>query len=187
MYLIEKVLGNINNPDNSIVPPGDYIHDVLYLEQWEAQKSSCRKKSHLGYDIGLSLERDVRLNNGDILLYNENDNYLLTVRIQLRRVMVVDFGRFHEGDEVNTITRIFELGHALGNQHWKAIIKGYCIFVPLVVNKTMFISVMKSHGYTEDKYYFTEGENILPMLTTSESRLLFGGAEEAHTHVDINH
>lgn len=187
MYLIEKVLGNINHPEGGVPPNGDYRHDVLVLEQWEAQKSRCRKKSQLGYDIGLSLDRNVRLNDGDILLYDEKENYLLTVKIQLRCVMVVDLGRFGEGDVVDLLGKAFELGHAMGNQHWKAIIKGYCVFVPLVVNENMLVSVMKSHGYTEGEYYFTEGEKVLPVLTASESRLLFGGAEEAHTHIDISH
>lgn len=187
MYLIENILGNIYSRHDLLPASGEFQHDVLVLEQWEAQKSRCRKKSQLGYDIGLSLDRHVRLHDGDILLYDEKNRYLLTVKIQLRRVMVVDLGQFGCGRITEILRKAFELGHALGNQHWKAVIKGYCIFVPLVVAEKMVASVMKSHGYAEGEYYFTDGEKVLPVLTPSESRLLFGGAEDAHTHIDISH
>ncbi|EMO2481743.1 MULTISPECIES: urease accessory protein UreE [Citrobacter freundii complex] len=187
MYLIEKTLGNINSRGELDLSAEGIKHDVLVLEQWEAQKSRCRKKSQFGYDIGLSLDRHIRLNDGDILLYDKANRYLLTVKIQLRRVMVVDLGLFDVEKITDLLTRAFELGHALGNQHWKAVIKGYCVFIPIVVADKMLASVMKSHGYIEGQYYFTEGEKVIPLLTPSESRLLFGGTEEAHTHVHIDH
>lgn len=187
MYLIEKILGNINSRDKSAFPDEEIKHDVLILEQWEAQKSRCRKKSQLGYDIGLSLDRHLRLNDGDILLFDKKRRYLLTVKIHLLRVMIVDLGLFGAERITDLLARSFELGHALGNQHWKAIIKGYCVFIPIVVADEMMCSVMKSHGYSEGGYYFTEGEKVIPLLTPSESRLLFGGAEDARTHVHIDH
>lgn len=187
MYLIEKILGNIHSPGELDLGAEDIKHDVLVLEQWEAQKSRCRKKSQFGYDIGISLDRNSRLNDGDIILYDKNNGYLLTVKIQLRRVMIVDLGLFGVEKITDLLMRTFELGHALGNQHWKAVIKGYCVYIPLVVTEKMLSSVMKSHGYSEGEYYFTEGEKVIPLLTPSESRLLFGGAEEAHTHVHIDH
>ncbi|MGS0639701.1 urease accessory protein UreE, partial [Citrobacter sp. VF227] len=94
MYLIEKTLGNITSCGEPDLSTEGINHDVLILEQWEAQKSRCRKKSQLGYDIGLALDRHIRLNDGDILLYDKTNRYLLTVKIQLRRVMVVDLGLF---------------------------------------------------------------------------------------------
>lgn len=71
MYLIEKTLGNINSSGHIDLTAEDINHDILVLEQWEAQKSRCRKRSQFGYDIGLSLDRHLRLNDGDILLYNK--------------------------------------------------------------------------------------------------------------------
>ncbi|POT58601.1 urease accessory protein UreE [Citrobacter amalonaticus] len=186
MYLIEKILGNINSRTGFDFSAEELKHDILVLEQWEAQKSRCRKKSKFGYDIGLSLDRHLRLNDGDILLYDKKNRYLLTVKIHLRRVMIVDLGLFGVERITDLLARSFELGHALGNQHWKAVIKGYCVYVPVVVADKMMCSVMKSHGYSEDEYYFTEGEKVIPLLTPSESRLLFGGVEEAHTHVHVD-
>ncbi|SUX72474.1 urease accessory protein UreE [Citrobacter freundii] len=60
MYLIEKTLGNINSRGEPDLSAEGIKHDVLVLEQWEAQKSRCRKKSQFGYDIGLSLDRHIR-------------------------------------------------------------------------------------------------------------------------------
>lgn len=44
MYLIERTLGNINSHGALDLSAEDIKHDVLVLEQWEAQKSRCRKK-----------------------------------------------------------------------------------------------------------------------------------------------
>ena len=44
MYLIEKTLGNINSRGELDLSAEGIKHDVLVLEQWEAQKSRCRKK-----------------------------------------------------------------------------------------------------------------------------------------------
>lgn len=186
MYLIEKTIGNINSCSDFDPFAENIKHDILVLEQWEAQKSRCRKKSQFGYDIGLSLDRNHRLNDGDILLYDKSNFYLLSVKINLRRVLVINIEKFDMERNTDILTQTFKLGHALGNQHWKAIIKGYLVFIPVVVADKMLSSVLKTHGYTDEQYFFTEGEKILRLLTPSESRLLFGGTEEFHKHVHID-
>lgn len=79
----------------------------------------------------------------------------------------------------------FELGHALGNQHWKAVTKNNEVYIPLTVETKMMDSVMRTHGFQHLPYAFVGGAEILPLLTTSEARLLFGGAEETDTHVHV--
>ena len=44
---------------------------------------------------------------------------------------------------------------------------------------------MRTHGFQHLPYAFVGGAEILPLLTTSEARLLFGGAEETDTHVHV--
>lgn len=186
MILIENVLGNINSDNYKKFLSEGYTNDILILEQWEAQKSRCRKKSVQGVDIGLALDRGVLLSDGDVLLVDENSNYILTVQINLRDVMMVSLDKFEKSSFEDIICNVFELGHALGNQHWKAIIKGYKVYVPLTVEMKMMNSVMKTHGYDAAEYEFVAGSKIRPLLTPSESRLLFGGAEDLHVHVHVN-
>src|SRR5258705_13522815 len=77
-----------------------------------------------------------------------------------------------------------ELGHALGNQHWPALVKGTRVFVPLTVDRKVMASVMKTHRFENLRYEFVPGAEIIPYLAPHESRRLFGGAEgPVHSHV----
>ncbi len=49
--------------------------------------------------------------------------------------------------------------------------------MPLTVATTMMDSVMRTHGFQHLPFRFVKGAEILPLLTNSEARLLFGGAE----------
>ncbi|MDH8195963.1 urease accessory protein UreE, partial [Klebsiella pneumoniae] len=55
MILIETIIGNVKNDPSWQEKTRGYQHDVLSLEQWEAQKSRCRKQSEQGFDIGIAL------------------------------------------------------------------------------------------------------------------------------------
>ncbi|WP_431295578.1 urease accessory protein UreE [Rahnella sp. PAMC 25559] len=187
MILIEKIIGNTKNDPSWKEKTMEYQHDVLSLEQWEAQKSRCRKQSEQGLDVGIALDRSVRLTDGDVLLRDDDKKYLLTVHITLREVLIIHLESVADADFEASIKRVFELGHALGNQHWKSVIKSTEVYVPLTVEKKMMSSVMKTHGYNESEYHFVPGETVLPLLTPSESRLLFGGAEDSHVHVRVIH
>ncbi|WP_431223452.1 urease accessory protein UreE [Serratia sp. L9] len=187
MILIENIIGNSKADPSWLKKAQGYQHDVLILEQWEAQKSRCRKQSEQGQDIGIALDRHVRLADGDVLLLDEEKKYLLTVTIHLRDVMVIHLEKYASAGFEEVIKQVFELGHALGNQHWKSVIKGSNVYVPLTVEVKMMNSVMKTHGYASTEYQFAKGETVLPLLNPSESRLLFGGAEDSHVHVPVQH
>ena len=41
-----------------------------------------------------------------------------------------------KGEALDVVVRTaFELGHALGNQHWPAVVKGDRVYVPLTVDR----------------------------------------------------
>ena len=76
-----------------------------------------------------------------------------------------------------------ELGHALGNQHWPALVKGTRVYVPLTVDRKVMSSVMNTHRFEGIRYEFVPGGEIVPYLAPHESRRLFGGAEgPVHSH-----
>jgi urease accessory protein len=185
VILIEHILGNAKkDPVWQRRLEGAHI-DLLVLDQREAQKSRCRRTSLGGRDLGISLERNVVLADGDVLMWDEASKTAVVVQLNLRDVMVIDLKELKKQPLDVLIKTSFELGHALGNQHWKAVTKNNEVYIPLTVETKMMDSVMRTHGFQHLPYAFVGGAEILPLLTTSEARLLFGGAEETDTHVHV--
>ena len=185
MILIEHILGNAKKDPHWKQKLEAANVDLLVLDQREAQKSRCRRTSLGGLDLGISLERNVVLSDGDVLLGDEATNTAVVVQLNLRDVMVIDLKELKQQPLDVLIKTSFELGHALGNQHWKAVTKHNEVYIPLTVETKMMDSVMRTHGFQHLPYAFIGGAEILPLLTTSEARLLFGGAEETDTHVHV--
>ena len=63
---------------------------------------------------------------------------------------------------------MFELGHALGNQHWPAVVKGTRVFVPLTVDRKVMSSVMKTHALPGIRYDFMPGAEVIPYMAPHE-------------------
>lgn len=187
MILVEHILGNAHNNSEWKHKIANATIDLLILDQWEAQKSRCRKQTQAGLDIGISLDRHVLLSDGDIILYDEGTQTAVIVQITLRDVMVIDLQSLKGDTPEQQILVSFELGHALGNQHWKAVIKDNKVYVPLTVSEKVMSSVMRTHGFSDKTYQFVKGSSILPLLSNAEARLLFGGAEDTGTHVHVEH
>ncbi|MHA3642404.1 urease accessory protein UreE [Yersinia enterocolitica] len=185
MILIEHILGNVKKDPVWQEKLKDATFDLLVLDQREAQKSRCRKLSTQGLDLGISLDRHVVLADGDVLAWDEKTNVAVVVQINLRDVMVIDLSELKSRSPDELIKTCFELGHALGNQHWKAVTKNNEVYVPLTVATTMMDSVMRTHGFQHLPFRFVKGAEILPLLSNSEARLLFGGAEDTDTHVHV--
>ncbi len=182
MIIIEGVVGNSNEPQWRSRLEGAEI-DLLVLDQWEAQKSRLRKNTTKEVELALSLDRNTHLHDGDILIWNEADRKAVIARINLKEVMIIDLDDVIKAEPDIVVRTMFELGHALGNQHWPAVIKGARVYVPLTVDRKVMASVMKTHALPGVRYEFIPGAEVIPYLAPHESRRLFGGASEAsHTH-----
>ena len=97
--------------------------------------------------------------------------------------MVVEIDEIVGEDTEVVVRTMFELGHALGNQHWPAVVKGSRIFVPLTVDRKVMASVMKTHAFPRIRYEFRPGLEVIPYMTPHEARRLFGGASApSHSH-----
>ena len=59
------------------------------------------------------------------------------------------------------MARCVELGHALGNQHWAAVVKGMRVYVPLAVARAVMASVMKTHAFKGVTYAFVPGAEVI--------------------------
>lgn len=182
MILIEAVLGNTGDPEWSERLATATV-DALELDHWEAQKNRLRKKTRDGQVLAISLDRGTFMRDGDVLLWDEAAQRAVVARLSLRDVMVIHLEALAGQSPDLAMRTGVELGHALGNQHWPALVKGSHVYVPLTVDRKVMSSVMKTHGFEGISFEFLPGSEIVPYLAPHESRRLFGGAEgPVHTH-----
>jgi urease accessory protein len=184
MLVIETIIGNIHETAWKARLEQATL-DWLVLDQWEAQKSRQRKSSQNGLDLAISLPRGILLHDGDILKWDEAQGTATVARVNLKDVMVVELSALQTQNSEVLVRTCVELGHALGNQHWPAVVKGNRVFIPLTVDKKVMASVMKTHAFPGITYEFIPGSEVIPYLAPHESRRLFGGAEgPIHSHVE---
>ncbi len=182
MVLIEAILGNLADPEWAARLSGATV-EALELDHWEAQKNRFRKKTAAGSEIAVSLDRGTFMCDGDILLWEEQGRRAIVAHISLRDVMVVHLDDLQSQTPAAALRTCVELGHALGNQHWPALVKGNSVFVPLTVDRKVMEAVMRTHRFEGIRCEFVAGGEVLPYLAPHESRRLFGGAEgPVHKH-----
>jgi urease accessory protein len=183
LIIVETILGNVADADWKLRLEGADL-DWLALDHWEAQKNRFRKRSASGLELAVSLDRGTFLRDGDILAWDEPARRATVARISLRDVMIVHLDQLVAAAPHVAMQACVELGHALGNQHWPALVKGTRVFVPLTVDRKVMASVMNTHRFEHVRYEFVPGSEIIPYLAPHESRRLFGGAEgPVHSHV----
>jgi urease accessory protein len=184
LVVIETVLGNIGDPEwAGRLSAADV--DLLEIDQWEAQKSRFRKKTAKGADVAVSVDRGTYIRDGDVLLWDAQALSAIVARIELRDVMIVHLDELGQAAPEVAMRTCVELGHAMGNQHWPALVKGGRVYVPLTVDRKVMASVMDTHRFEGIRYEFVPGREVVPYLAPHESRRLFGGAEgpvHSHTH-----
>lgn len=162
--------------------------EYIYLDQWTAQKSRFLAKGDKGNEYAIALKRHSQVVDGDIIFYSPEENKAVVLRIELSPVLVIEMGALAQKDPQTIIRISVELGHAIGNQHWPAVVKGTRVYVPLTVDKKVMLSVMETHHIEGITYEFQKGFEIIPYLAPHEIRRLFGGAgQESHSHEDAMH
>jgi urease accessory protein len=184
MILIKTVLGNIDDREWAERLAAANT-DLLEIDQWEAQKSRFRKTTAKGVEIAVSIARGTHIRDGDVLLWDDRALSALVARIELRDVMIVHLNELMSLSPKVAMRTCVELGHAMGNQHWPALVKDAVVYVPLTVDRNVMASVMKTHRFEGVRHEFVPGREVIPYLAPHESRRLFGGAEgpvHSHTH-----
>lgn len=185
MIIVEHILGNIHKDAILAQKIKDAVLDILVFNQWEAQKSRCRKRTQKGRDIGIILDRDHFFQEGDVLFFEASTNTYVIAKITLSDLMVVDLNSLKTKTTEKQIKISFELGHTLGNQHWKAVIKGNSVYVPINVSQSAIHALMKAHHFDQNTYQFVNGNTVFSIFSTAEARLLFGGTENTKMHVHV--
>jgi len=186
MEIFDSILGNAADAEWKARLEGAQV-DWLELSQWDAQKNRFRKKTAGGRSMAVALERGHSLHDGDILDWDEETRRAVICRIRLCPVMAVEMTGLAALPAEEALASAVRLGHALGNQHWPAVVRGSTVFVPVSTGKDVAASVMDTHAVPGVSYVFLAGEDVLDLLDEHDSRRLFGGAEQgghdhAHAH-----
>lgn len=183
MKIYNEIIGNINLSPEWKEKLANADIDYIFLDQWTAQKSRFLGKGTSGEEYPIALKRHTQVVDGDIISYDPASGRAAVLRIELNPVLVIDLSALADKDHELIIRRSVELGHAIGNQHWPAVVKGTKVYVPLTVDRKVMLSVMETHHLEGITYEFQTGLDIIPYLAPHEIRRLFGGAsQESHAH-----
>ncbi len=180
MIVYDEVLGNIHE-----TPWTDKLDDAViesvFLDQWTAQKSRFLAKSDESNDIAVAFKRHTEIKDGDIIAWDEDKKHAIVLRLKLNDVLVIDLKGWASLSSDEIIRHCVELGHAIGNQHWPAVVKHDKVYVPLTVDKKVMLGVMDTHHFENVTYEFEQGQQVIPYIAPDEVRRLFGGAgHESH-------
>ncbi len=183
MEVITEIIGNIHQPEWAEKIKGMHV-ETIFVDQWTAQKSRFLVTSDHGHEYPISLTRGSRVSDGDIVFYDPEHNNAAILRLDLSNVLVIDLSGLEKNSPLDIMRICVELGHAIGNQHWPAVVKGTKVYVPLTVDKKVMLSVMETHHIEGITFDFQPGTDVIPYLAPHEMRRLFGGAShESHSHV----
>ena len=183
MKVYNEVIGNMNLSDEWKEKLENAEIDYIFLDQWTAQKSRFLGKGTSGQEYPIALARHSQIVDGDIIEYDPQKGRAVVLKIELSPVLVIDMSGLADKHPETIIRVAVELGHAVGNQHWPAVVKGTKVYVPLTVDKKVMMSVMETHHIEGISYEFQKGLEIIPYLAPHEIRRLFGGAgQESHSH-----
>lgn len=182
MIRTDKILGNISSPEWEQRAASSHVHHIS-LDEWMAQRSRIMAHSDKGEEVAITLRRNQHLSDGDVVAYDSEQSQMWVVKIKHADLMVIDLGTLARQSIDIALRTAVELGHALGNQHWAAVVRGTKVYVPLVADRRVMESVMHSHALEHIFYSFRPAHQIIPFLSPHEVRRLMGGNIEAeHKH-----
>lgn len=170
---VDRVLGRADEGDWPGRLEGARV-DPLRLDHAEAHKSRLRKATDGGTVVAISLDRGAQLSDGDILVWEEARRTAVVARVDLPDVLVIDLSAVLDGPPELSMATCVELGHALGNQHWPAVVTGTCVYVPLTVGHAVMTSVLKTHSFRHVSFAFAPGAEVAARLAPGAARRLFG-------------
>lgn len=144
MKIYTEIIGNLHDPEWAEKAREAEI-EYIDLDQWTAQKSRFVIKGDRENEYAVALKRHWQMLDGDIIEYLPEQRRIAAIRIRLNDVLVADLSDLARKTPETIIHISVELGHAIGNQHWPAVVKGTKVYIPLTVDKKVMDSVMRTH------------------------------------------
>lgn len=175
MRIVDRRLGNVSS-DIGLEGYVDSLEEKGQVERVkithrDAQKRRLRVEAESGEDVGIALEEDFHLENGDVLCLGDDDSNVVVVEVSASEAMVI---------KVNSILRDREsfaygvaLGHMLGNQHWPIKVDGFTVLTPVNVDRLVMETVLRTHGFEGLEWEF---KNVEP-----------GEVPDAIPRIELNH
>lgn len=189
MKIYTEIIGNLYDPE-WVKKSQDAEVEYIDLDQWTAQKSRFVVSSDRANEYAVALKRHSQMLDGDVIEYLPEQRKIVAIRIRLNDVLVADLSALAREKPETIIHISVELGHAIGNQHWPAVVKGTKVYVPLTVDRKVMDSVMRTHHIENVTWSFQPGSEIIPYLAPHEIRRLFGGTgsdSDVHHHYEHAH
>jgi len=157
--IVSAVLGNLGTDpvlareavDWGAVGAGCVEH--VDLDVWQAQKARLRVTGDAGTELGFDLPRGTVLQDGDVLLRDTARRHLVVVRLQGREVLAV---RLLPQPPEQMVATALKLGHLLGNQHWPVRLVGDIAYVPVLIDRRVMETVLRTHALPGVTYAFGE-------------------------------
>jgi urease accessory protein len=122
MFVATTYLGRRDDPGTAArLDDADEVLHVV-LSDTERRRSRVRTETADGRDLGVTVGRD--LADGDVL--ETEDGHLVVVELAAVDALILEFG----DADVGAVSAL-ELGHAVGNRHWKLAIRGDEAVIPV--------------------------------------------------------
>lgn len=134
MKIYTEIIGNLQDPE-WVKKAREAEIEYIDLDQWTAQKSRFVVKGDRENEYAVALKRHSQMLDGDIIEYLPEQRRIAAIRIRLNDVLVADLSDLARQTPETIIHISVELGHAIGNQHWPAVVKGTKVYIPLTVDK----------------------------------------------------
>lgn len=176
-----EILGNIAEPQWAELYATSAVEHIT-LDQWAAQRSRLKAVGDRGNEYAIALKRRTTLRDGDVVSYNAEEQQMAVIRLRLNDILEIDLGALANMDSETIISTAVELGHAIGNQHWPAVVRGVKVFVPMTVDRKVMQSVMNTHRIPHIAYSFRSAEQIIPYLSPHEVRQIVGHNDHHHAY-----
>lgn len=176
-----EILGNIAEEKWAELYATSAVEHIT-LDQWAAQRSRLKAVGDCGNEYAIALKRRTTLRDGDVVSYNAEERQMVVIRLRLNDILEIDLGALANMDSETIISTAVELGHAIGNQHWPAVVRGVKVFVPMTVDRKVMQSVMNTHRIPHIAYSFRSAEQIIPYLSPHEVRQIVGHNDHHHAY-----
>ena len=181
MIRVTEILGNIHSGGWNSEAEQLNVRRID-IKEWTAQKSRFVAYDDFGEEYHFCLDRHTQLRDGDVVAFDKGANLITIINLHLQDIMVIDMRELLNQPLDVALSLAVEIGHALGNQHWAAVVRGKKIYVPLILDRKVMQSVMQSHHFDHISYSFRPAQEVIPYLSPQEVRRLLGGS-----HSDSHH
>ncbi len=181
MIRVTEILGNIHSGGWNSEAEQLNVRRID-IKEWTAQKSRFVAYDDFGEEYHFCLDRHTQLRDGDVVAFDKDANLITIINLHLQDIMVIDMRELLNQPLDVALSLAVEIGHALGNQHWAAVVRGKKIYVPLILDRKVMQSVMQSHHFDHISFSFRPAQEVIPYLSPQEVRRLLGGS-----HGDSHH